>query len=99
MTKPTGVLSSSVAIEIAAVSKPMCLLSGNVVVAEAVALNPTVAADVMDAGEKISALLLNRSSRFTSSSSSNRFTSSSPFGLQVHVRCEFIQNPRVFVAC
>ena len=51
-------LSSSVAIEITAVSKPMCLLSGSVVVAKAVALNPTVAADVMDAGEKISALLL-----------------------------------------
>jgi len=36
----------------------MCLLSGSVVVAKGVALNPTVAADVMDAGERISVLLL-----------------------------------------
>ncbi len=57
-TNPTGVLSSSVAIEIATVSNPMCLLSGSVVAANGVALNPTVAADVMDAGERISALLL-----------------------------------------
>jgi hypothetical protein len=47
-----------VEIEIASVSKPMCLLSGSVVVTKPVALNPTVAADVMDAGEKISDLLL-----------------------------------------
>ena len=51
-------LSSSVAIEIATVSKPMCLLTGSVVAAEGVALNHTVAADVMDAGERISALNL-----------------------------------------
>ncbi len=51
-------LSSSVAIEIATVSKSMCLLSGSVVVAKGVALNPTVAADVMDAGERISVLNL-----------------------------------------
>jgi hypothetical protein len=58
MTNSTGVLSSSVAIEIATVSKPMCLLSGSVVAAKGVALNSTVAADVMDVGERISALLL-----------------------------------------
>ncbi len=46
------------ATEITNVSKPICLLSRSVVVAKGVALNPTVAADVMDAGERISALLL-----------------------------------------
>jgi hypothetical protein len=50
-------VASSVAIEIATVSKSMCLFSGSVVAAKGVVLNPTVAADVMDVGERISALL------------------------------------------